>query len=186
MLDAVHKEIKAKRELLKNKKKERKYLETLAHWQENLMLIPPLFEQEFNLTSLEEGQVSFEAIDGALECSAVHQEVSRRESPLIPKGDSLQEQVLSLLPACVDKMAAIGEIILGRQAGSTDAIARQGIQRLEAFFADLGISTRLREIVSDPDELPHVCEMAVNDACLVTNPREATVEDMLDICKASW
>jgi alcohol dehydrogenase len=40
--------------------------------------------------------------------------------------------------------------------------------------------------VSDPDVLPQVCEMAVNDACLVTNPREATVADMIDICKACW
>lgn len=90
------------------------------------------------------------------------------------------------LPVCKDKMAAIGEIILGRPMDSAEATAQQGIQRLEAFFADLGISTRLREIVSDADVLPQLCEMAVNDACLVTNPREATVADMLNICKASW
>jgi len=90
------------------------------------------------------------------------------------------------LPVCVDRMAAIGEIILGQPMDSAEATAQQGIQRLEAFFADLGISTQLREIVSDPDVLPQLCEMAVNDACLVTNPREATVEDMLAVCEASW
>jgi alcohol dehydrogenase len=91
------------------------------------------------------------------------------------------------LPLCIEKMVAIAEIILGVQPkGSAEAAALQGIERLEAFFADLKISTRLKDIVSDPDVLPQVCEMAANDACLVTNPREATVADMIEICKASW
>lgn len=90
------------------------------------------------------------------------------------------------LPTCVDKMAAIGEIIIGRRRRSVEATAREGIERLEAFFADLKISTQLRDIVSNPDVLPQICEMAAYDTCLVTNPREATVQDMIDICKASW
>lgn len=91
------------------------------------------------------------------------------------------------LPVCAEKLAAIAEIILGRRPEeSAEAAALQGIQRLESFFADLKITTRLREIVSDAEVLPQVCEMAANDACLVTNPREATVADMVEICKASW
>jgi alcohol dehydrogenase len=91
------------------------------------------------------------------------------------------------LPVCVEKMAAISEIILGgRSKGGSEAAALQGIERLETFFADLKIATRLRDLVSDPDVLSQICEMAANDACLVTNPREATVADMIEICKASW
>lgn len=90
------------------------------------------------------------------------------------------------LPVCVEKMAAIGEIILGRRNGSDEATATRGIKRLEAFFGGLGISTRLREIVKDPAVLPQLCERAIHDACLVTNPREATVEDMTNICRACW
>jgi alcohol dehydrogenase len=90
------------------------------------------------------------------------------------------------LPSCVDKMAAIGEIILKRRLGSAEATAQAGIEQLETFFNDLKIATRLRDIVSDPDVLPQICEMAVYDSCLVTNPREATVEDMIEICKVSW
>ena len=90
------------------------------------------------------------------------------------------------LPTCVNKMAAIGEIILGRRHGSAEATAQAGIERLEMFFDDLKISTHLRDIVGDPDVLPQICEMAVYDTCLVTNPREATVEDMIDICKVCW
>ena len=90
------------------------------------------------------------------------------------------------LPTCEDKMAAIGEIILGRRLGSAEATAQAGIERLETFFDDLKISTRLRDIVGDPDVLPQICEMAAYDTCLVTNPRETTVEDMIDLCKAAW
>ena len=90
------------------------------------------------------------------------------------------------LPVCVDKMADIGEIVLGQRAGSAEDTAQAGIARLEAFFADLGVSTRLREIVGDPAVLPQICEMAAQDACLLTNPREATVEDMVDLCQTCW
>jgi alcohol dehydrogenase len=90
------------------------------------------------------------------------------------------------LPACEDKMAAIGHIITGQRGAHKEETARQGIRKLEAFFTELGITTRLQDIVENADALPNICEMAVHDACLVTNPRQATVTDMLDICEASW
>ena len=90
------------------------------------------------------------------------------------------------LSACVEKMADIGEIIMGRRQGSAEATARNGIDRLDSFFENFGVGTRLGTIVSDPDVLPQVCRMATHDACLVTNPRQATEQDMIDICKACW
>lgn len=89
------------------------------------------------------------------------------------------------LPNCVEKMAAIGEII-GARRRSAEATAREGIERLESFFTEMKISTRLRDIIDDQAVLPQICEMAAYDTCLVTNPKEASVEDMIDICKASW
>lgn len=90
------------------------------------------------------------------------------------------------LPVCMDKMADIGEIVLGRKATNPEAAARDGIAHLETFFADLGISTRLRDIVDDPSLLPQLCDMAAQDACLLTNPREATVDDMVALCQTCW
>jgi alcohol dehydrogenase len=90
------------------------------------------------------------------------------------------------LPVCMDKMADIGEIVLGRNAANPEATAQAGIARLETFFADLGISTRLRDIVDDPSLLPQLCDMAAQDACLLTNPREATVDDMVALCQTCW
>lgn len=90
------------------------------------------------------------------------------------------------LPVCEEKMADIGEIVMGQRTGNAEATAQAGIARLEAFFADLDISTRLRDIVDDAAVLPQICEMAAQDACLLTNPREATVGDMVDLCKTCW
>lgn len=90
------------------------------------------------------------------------------------------------MPVCMKKTADIGEIVLGRRLDDDEKTARAGIERLEAFFVELDISTRLRDIVDDKRALPKVCQMAVHDACLVTNPRKATVEDLRAICKEAW
>jgi alcohol dehydrogenase len=90
------------------------------------------------------------------------------------------------LPACPSKMADIGEIVLGRRLGDEEQTATAAIQKLESFFRDLNITTALRDIVVDADALPPICQMATQDACLITNPREATWEALLQICEASW
>jgi alcohol dehydrogenase len=92
------------------------------------------------------------------------------------------------LPACPARMADIGEIILGKRYRDDEKTALTGIEKLEAFFTDLRIATRLREIIGDADEsiLPPVCAMAHKDACLLTNPREASVEEMIGVCEAAW
>jgi alcohol dehydrogenase len=90
------------------------------------------------------------------------------------------------MPACKSKMADIGEIVLGRRRGDTEETALAAIEKLESFFRNLNITTALRDIVGEEDALPPICQMATQDACLVTNPREATWEAMLQICEASW
>jgi alcohol dehydrogenase len=90
------------------------------------------------------------------------------------------------LPACRSKMAAIGEIVLGRRLKDDEQTAQAGIEKLTEFFKDLNINTALHPIVMDAGALPQVCKMATQDACLITNPREATWEDILHICEASW
>jgi alcohol dehydrogenase len=90
------------------------------------------------------------------------------------------------LPACEQKLADIGEIILGKRLRSDAQTALSGIERLETYCKSLNVSTRLREIVSDPSALEPVCQMATHDTCLLTNPRPASWEDLLGLCKASW
>jgi alcohol dehydrogenase len=90
------------------------------------------------------------------------------------------------LPSCTEKMADIGEILLGKRRRSRRATAEAGIDHLEAVCSSLGVTVHLRDIVRDRSKLPDLCRMALNDVCLLTNPREATWEDLLHICEEAW
>ena len=90
------------------------------------------------------------------------------------------------LPSCTEKMATIGEIVLGKRYGTARETALAGIAELESFFASFDIPLRLKDIIPNRKHLRQVCEMAVQDACLLTNPRPATAEDMLAICEEVW
>ncbi len=90
------------------------------------------------------------------------------------------------LSASTEKMAVIGEIFLGKKRRSPRATAAAGIDRLEAYCQSLGVPTRLRDILPRRDKLPELCQMAVKDVCLLTNPRPASWEDLLSICEGAW
>ncbi|MHA2069909.1 MAG: hypothetical protein ACXABY_36560 [Candidatus Thorarchaeota archaeon] len=89
MLDAVQKEIKAKQEQLVGLTADDDYAASLIEWQEKMELSPTIFEREFNIPPLHENPLPDKVIDDALRWSLVHQEVSRRETPVIPSGETL-------------------------------------------------------------------------------------------------
>ncbi|MFX1272091.1 MAG: hypothetical protein ACFFAX_10415, partial [Promethearchaeota archaeon] len=103
ILDTVKREVAAKLKPVEGKRGEKSYRASLAKWQSNITLIPSLFEQEFSLPRVQEGPMEYKEINDALRCSVVHQEVSRLDSPLLPTGKSLEEQINSLLPTCLEK-----------------------------------------------------------------------------------
>lgn len=90
------------------------------------------------------------------------------------------------LSSCVDKMATIGEIMLSGKRRSPRATAVAGIEALEKYCGSMGVPVRLSQIVHDPSKLPKICQMAVNDVCLLTNPRPASWEELLQICEEAW
>lgn len=90
------------------------------------------------------------------------------------------------MPKCVNKIAEIGKIMIGHTLESPEATALAGIETLEAYFKSFGVTTRLRDIVPDRSKLPRICEMATHDTCLLSNPRQAGVEDMMTICNEVW
>ena len=90
------------------------------------------------------------------------------------------------LPNCVDKLAEIGKVMIGGSLGSPEATALAGISTLEAYFKSLGVTTRLRDIIPNRSKLSQICEMATFDSCLLSNPRNAGVEDMMQICNEAW
>ncbi len=90
------------------------------------------------------------------------------------------------LPACTTRMADIGEVILGGRRASDEATAEAGIIWLEDFFRTLGTASRLSDIVPGAEDFQQICAMAARDACLLTNPRPASANDLLSICQEAW
>ncbi|QGY38651.1 iron-containing alcohol dehydrogenase [Pseudodesulfovibrio cashew] len=90
------------------------------------------------------------------------------------------------LPACKEKMAKIGEIITGKRYGSDEETAMAGIAALEELREELGIPCRLREILPDRTMLSQASHNAVKDICMLTNPREATWKDILNLYYEAW
>lgn len=90
------------------------------------------------------------------------------------------------LPACLGKMAVIGEMVLGRRLESEEKTALAGIDRLREFCIELGATVHLRNLVRDKFQIPDLCKMAVGDVCLLTNPREASWSDLVRICEEAW
>jgi alcohol dehydrogenase class IV len=90
------------------------------------------------------------------------------------------------LPECEEKMARMGEIIIGRRLHSREATALAGIEALERLRAELGIPMRLSEILPDKTRLPQMSKNAAEDICLLTNPRKADWKDILNLYYEAW
>lgn len=90
------------------------------------------------------------------------------------------------IPSCTEKMATIAQTINGVRLASAKSLAEQGCATLEQMFAELRIPVRLRDIVPDESRLEQICRIAVQDACAVTNPRQATWRDLYEICGEAW
>jgi alcohol dehydrogenase len=92
------------------------------------------------------------------------------------------------LQGAEEKLAHIGRVILDRKAGSPRDTALAGIEKLEEFFGSFRVSQKLSEEISEDEKhfLKPICQMAVNDACVLTNPRPPSWQDLLAICEEVW
>ena len=90
------------------------------------------------------------------------------------------------LPACPEKMARIGEIFARDRMDTDEETAMMGIRSLESFFNSLEIPLKLRELIPSRAQLREACQVAVQDACILTNPREVTWQECLGICEQVW
>ncbi len=90
------------------------------------------------------------------------------------------------LPSCVGKMGTIGRIVLGPRFHSDQDVAEACIARLSELFRELGVTTRLSELLPDKSHLEQICRMATLDACHLTNPRDCGWQDLMSICEEAW
>lgn len=87
---------------------------------------------------------------------------------------------------CLSKLCEAMHLLFPDAVFVEDDDLLAGIQRLEDVFVSLGAPVRLRSVLADKGELPALCADAVNDACMLTNPRPSTERDLLAICEEAW
>ncbi len=91
------------------------------------------------------------------------------------------------LPASVDRYGniarALGERVEGKSRREAASLA---IRSVEGLLEDLGIYRRLSEIGFEASYIPRLAENAVKDVCIVTNPRDVTVEDVVRILESAF
>lgn len=90
--------------------------------------------------------------------------------------------MLSRLKRFADIAAAMGENISGL---STRDAAEKALAAIQVLSADIGIPAGLTELGVKEEDLEIMAANAQKDACSLTNPRRATLEEVIDIYKAA-
>lgn len=86
------------------------------------------------------------------------------------------------LSACPERFRDIAEAMGEDLTGlSTLAAAERAVLAVRKLIADIGLAKGLGEIGLTEEFIPLLSENAMKDACLVTNPRRASREDIAEI-----
>ena len=86
------------------------------------------------------------------------------------------------LSACPERFRDIAEAMGENIAGlSPMAAAERAVVAVRQLISDIGLAKGLRDIGLSEEFIPLLSENAMKDACLVTNPRQASREDIADI-----
>ncbi len=91
------------------------------------------------------------------------------------------------LPAAPDRYASIAAALGVAPAGSPEATAQRGIERISELMARCLIPRRISELGVPRDALPRLAKSAMTVTRLLkNNPRELTEADALQIYQAAW
>jgi alcohol dehydrogenase class IV len=63
---------------------------------------------------------------------------------------------------------------------------KKAIEYVKDLTADIGAPQRLSDIGFEKAEIPKMSLIALHDACMITNPRDVTVEDIEEIFRKAW
>lgn len=91
------------------------------------------------------------------------------------------------LPACANRYAKIAQT-LGANIDNISSIkaAEKAPRWVRHLFKDIGVPQNLSTIGLSEDVLPRLAENALKDACLITNPRDVTEEDLITLFKKAF
>lgn len=67
-----------------------------------------------------------------------------------------------------------------REAGA------RAVQFVRELASDIGAPMRLRDVGISEDMIDWASEMALNDACMITNPRDVTLDQVKNLLKGAW
>ena len=73
----------------------------------------------------------------------------------------------------------------GSEGLSVVEAGQKAIDRIKQLSASIGIPAGLKELNVKVEDLKVMAENAKKDACQLTNPRKATLEQVIDIFKAA-
>lgn len=86
------------------------------------------------------------------------------------------------LISCMEKFAQIAAAMGARVENmTTREAAEKAITMVQELAADVGIPLRLSELGLSEEIIPELSKNAIKDACFITNPRDADVEDIMGI-----
>ena len=90
------------------------------------------------------------------------------------------------LVACMDRYADIARAMGEKVEGlSTRDAAEKAVEAVERLCLDIGAKRRLSEIGLHEEYILELSKAAAHDVCLITNPRDATVEEIAEIYRAA-
>jgi alcohol dehydrogenase len=90
------------------------------------------------------------------------------------------------LIACADRFADIADFMgVNTEGLSVTEAAAAGIEAIRELSASIGIPSGLTELNVKEEDLKTMAENAQKDACMLTNPRSATLDQVIAIYKAA-
>lgn len=84
--------------------------------------------------------------------------------------------------SCGEKFASIAEAMGVQSVGLGKwKLAEKGIEAVRRLFRDIGIPNRLKQVGMKEEYIKKLSVNAVRDACLVTNPRDTSAEEIEEL-----
>lgn len=130
-------------------------------------------------SSLHAGMAFSNAILGATHAMA-HQVGGMLDQPHGELNAILLPYVMEYnLPHCTDRYAAIAAAMGINARGLLPMEAgRAAIAAVVSLASDINLTNRLADLGVREEMIPALCDNAMRDACMATNPREASVEEI--------
>lgn len=91
------------------------------------------------------------------------------------------------LPAAIERYGTIAQAMnLNIQGLSRREAAQKAVDAVRQMVRDLGIASNLSQVGLDIQYLEQLSDNAMQDVCLLTNPRDVSRKDVLELFKAAY